>query len=130
MKRLFIVGSAALMLVSLLPGRGVRQRGMRGPSGGVAAGIGGGGRGVAVGGAGFRAADVGGYRGAVGIGRGYGIRSAAIGSGAYGIRGGAWRPGLGVVERLGLRVAGSARSAAEMGLPIAAGIVAAGALGY
>jgi hypothetical protein len=121
MKRLFLVGAAALMLVSLLPDVAFAQRGVRG---------------VAVGGGGARAAGIGrgvaigGYRGAVGIGRGYGIRTAAIGSGAYAIRGGAWRPGLGVVGRPGLRVAGWHGWRRGWGFPIAAGIVAAGALGY
>jgi hypothetical protein len=130
MKRFFVVGAAALMLVSLLPDVASAQRGMRGGGGVGAVGIGGGGRGVAVGGAGFRAANIGGYRGAVGIGRGYGIRTAAIGSGAYAVRGGAWRPGFGVVGRPGLRVAGWHGGRRGWGFPIAAGIVAAGALGY
>jgi hypothetical protein len=125
MKRLFLIGAAALTLVSLLPDEAAAQRGMRGVSvGGV------GGRGVAVGGGAVRAAGIGGYRGAVGVGGGYGIRSAAIGSGAYAVRGGAWRPGLGVVGRPGLRVAGWRGSRWGWGFPIAAGIVAAGAYGY
>jgi hypothetical protein len=149
MKLLFVVGAATLMLVSLLPDVASAQRGMRGGGGvgaaaiggggrGVAVGgggfraanIGGGGRGVAVGGGGFRAANIGGYRGAVGIGRGYGVRTAAIGSGAYGVRGGAWRPGYGVAGGPGWRAAGWHGGRRGWGFPIAAGIVAAGALGY
>src|SRR5262245_61106128 len=104
MKQFLVVGAAALMLASLLPDVASAQRGMRGPGVGGAVGIGG--RGVAVGGAGFRAANIGGYRGPVGIGGGYGIRPGGIGGGAYAVRGGAWRPGLGVVGRPGVRVAG------------------------
>jgi len=114
MKRLMLVGAAALVLVSLMPDDASAQRG-RGGGGGMRVGGGGGGvRAAAIGG-GYRGAGIagGGYAirsagiaGGVGIGRGgYAIRSAGI------VRGGVW-PG-----RRG-------------GFPVAAGLAAAGALGY
>jgi len=126
MKRLFVAGAAALTLVSLLPDEAAAQRGMRGVSvGGV------GGRGFAVGGGAVRAAGIGGVRSPVGIGGGFGIRRAAIGPGAVAVRGGAWRPGFGVVGRPGWRVAGWRGSRWwRWGFPIAAGIAFAGAYGY
>jgi hypothetical protein len=97
------------------------------------AAIGGGGfRGAAIGGGGFRGAAIGGggFRG-IGIpGGGYAIRRAAIGSG-YGIRGGAWRPGLRPGWRPGWGWAGRPwRPGWGWGFPVAAGLVGAGAWGY
>jgi hypothetical protein len=119
MKRLFMVGAAALVLVSLLPDVACAQRGMRG--GGGAAGIGGGGsRGVAVGVGSVRPTSA--YRGAVGIGSGYGIRSAA---GGRRLRHSRWR-----LRRIGRcwapRIASCRLARGRGGASVAAGIVRPG----
>jgi hypothetical protein len=96
MKRLMLVGAAALVLASFIPDDASAQRGRGG--GGVKIGGGGGGVGAA--------AIRGGYRG-VGIGGGgYAIRSAGI------ARGGIWRGRQG------------------WGIPLVAGLAAAGAYRY
>jgi hypothetical protein len=107
MKRLLLVGAAALVLASLMPDDASAQRGRGG--GGMRIGGGGGGLRAAAIGGGYRGAGIGGgYRG-VGIGRGgYGIRSAGI------ARGGVWR----------------GRRGWGWGFPVAAGLAAAGAWGY
>jgi len=100
MKRLALLGAAALVVAALIPTDATAQRG----------------RGVALGGGGVRAAAIaGGFRG-VGIGGGgYAIRSAAIG------------PRVGFVGRPGMRWAG--RRWGGWGFPIAAGIAAAAIYG-
>jgi hypothetical protein len=115
MKQLFLVGAAALILVSLLPDVAAAQRGR----GGI--GIGGGGfRGAAIGGGGgLRGIGGGGYRG-VGIG---GLRTAAIGGGGVG------RASMGRGWGRGWGGAGWRRGRG-WGFPIAAGLAAAGAWGY
>ena len=139
MKQLLLIGAASLMWVSLLPDTASAQRGMR-VGGGV--GIGGGGvRGVAIGG-GFRGPGIGGgaFRtaaiGNVGIGRpGLGVVGRPeIGPGV------GWRPGWGVAGRPGWGAAGWRPGwgvagwrpgwRGGWGYPVAAGLLAAGALGY
>lgn len=134
MKQLLLIGAASLMLASLIPDTASAQRGMRvgGP-----VGIGGGAvRGVGIGGGPIRTAAIGG----VGIGRpGLGVVGrpgigAGIGPGV------GWRPGLGVGRpgwgvggwRPGWGVAGwrPGWRGWGWGYPVAAGLLAAGALGY
>ncbi len=115
MKRLMLVGAAALVLASLMPDDASAQRGRGGGSGMRVGGGGGGVRAAAIGG---------GYRGAGIAGGGYAIRSAGIapgvgiGRGGYAIRsasiarGGVWRGRRG------------------WGIPLVAGLAAAGAYGY
>jgi hypothetical protein len=101
MKRMIVLGAAALTLAFLIADEASAQR--RGFGGGGFGGMGGrgmavggmGGRGMAVGGRGIGVAGVG-FRGA-----GYGIRTAGVGGVGYGIRtagvgrgGGLWRPGV------------------------------------
>jgi hypothetical protein len=114
MKRLMLVGAAALVLASFIPDDASAQRGRGG--GGVKIGGGGGGVGAA--------AIRGGYRG-VGIGGGgYAIRSAGI------------APGLGIgrggyaIRSAGIARGGIWRGRQGWGIPLVAGLAAAGAYGY
>jgi hypothetical protein len=141
MKKLFLVGAAALVLTAFLPDVASAQRGggMRGGVGGFrGAAIGGGFRGGAIGGGfrggaiggGFRGGAIGGFRGGT-IGSGF--RGAAIGSGFRGGIGGIRGPAIGS----GVRVAGFRGGwrpgwgwrRGGWGWPLAAGL-AIGGLGY
>jgi len=139
MKRLIVLGAAALTLAFLIADEASAQRRGFGGGGFQGGGMGGrgmavggmGGRGMAVGGIGGRGLAVGGMMGGRGMavggrsigvagvglrGAGYGIRTAGVGGVGYGIRsagvgGGLWRPGV----RFGGRRGG-------WGYPLAAGI--------
>ncbi len=115
MKRLMLVGAAALVLVSLMPDDASAQRG-RGGGGGMR--VGGGGGGV------HAAAIGGGYRGAGIAGGGYAIRSAGIAPGV-----GIARGGYGI-RSAAIAGGGVWRGRRGWGIPVVAGLAAAGAYGY
>jgi hypothetical protein len=126
MKKLVLIGAAALTFAFVASDQASAQRGLR-----SGIGIGGGIRGGAPMAGGFRGVAVGGaYRGVGAVGirpGGYAIRSAAIGP-RYAVRAGVVRQGWGVIGRPGWRIA--ARQAWRWRLPIVAGIAATGYYGY
>jgi len=137
MKRLFVLGSAALIAALVIADEASAQRGRGGGAGMRVGGAGFGG-----GGMGFRGGAIGGWRGG-----GLGIRTAGIGGRAFGFAGrpglraglgvgagwrpgwaGGWRPGLGAGRWAGWRGGWGGRRWG-WGWPIAAGL-ALGAYGY
>jgi hypothetical protein len=106
MKRLMLVGAAALVLTSFMPDDASAQRG----------------RGMTAGG-GVRAASVG-YRGVGVAGGGYAIRSAGIAPGVGIGRGGY------AVRSAGIAGGGAWRGRRGWGFPVAAGLAVAGAGAY